>query len=102
MASCLPVFTGAITIPTAFSAVDWHAHEMSFGYAGAVVAGLLLTAIPNWTGRLSVAGWPLAALAALWTAGRIAALTSARIGRPAAAVAGAAFLTVFLHWSRAR
>jgi len=95
MALWLPVFTGAITIPTAFSAVDWHAHEMIFGYAGAVVAGFLLTAIPNWTGRLPVAGWPLATLAALWTAGRIVVLTSAWIGRPAAAVADAAFLTVF-------
>ena len=54
-----------------------------------------MTAIPNWTGRLPVAGWPLAALAALWTAGRIVVLTSAWIGRPAAAVADAAFLTVF-------
>ena len=52
------VFSGAITIPTAFSAVDWHAHEMIFGYGGAVVAGFLLTAIPNWTGRLPVAGVP--------------------------------------------
>ena len=95
MALWPPVFTGAITIPTAFSAVDWHAHEMIFGYVGAVIAGFLLTAIPNWTGRLPVAGWPLAALAALWTAGRIAVLTSAWIGRPAAAVADAAFLTVF-------
>ena len=90
-----PVFTGAITIPTAFSPVDWHAHEMIFGYVGPVIAGFLLTAIPNWTGRLPVAGWPLAALAALWAAGRIAVLTSAWIGRPAAAVADAAFLTVF-------
>ena len=95
MALWLPAFTGAITIPTAFSPVDWHAHEMIFGYVGAVIAGFLLTAIPNWTGRLPVAGWPVAALAALWTAGRIAVLTSAWIGRPAAAVADAAFLTVF-------
>jgi uncharacterized protein involved in response to NO len=95
MALWLPVYAGAITIPTAFSAVDWHAHEMIFGYAGAVVAGFLLTAIPNWTGRLPVAGWPLAALAALWAAGRVAVLTSAWIGRPAAAIADAAFLTVF-------
>ena len=95
MALWPPVFTGAITIPTAFSAVDWHAHEMIFGYVGAVIAGFLLTAIPNWTGRLPVAGWPLAALAALWTAGRIVVLTSPWIGRPAAAVADASFLTVF-------
>jgi uncharacterized protein involved in response to NO len=36
-------FTGAVAIPTAFSAVDWHAHEMIFGYVGAVVAGFLLS-----------------------------------------------------------
>ncbi len=95
MALWPPVFTGAITIPTAFSTVDWHAHEMIFGYVGAVVAGFLLTAIPNWTGRLPVAGWPLAALTAVWAAGRIAVLTSAWIGRPAAAIVDAAFLTGF-------
>lgn len=36
----------------------WHAHEMLFGYLGGVIAGFLLTAIPNWTGRLPVAGAP--------------------------------------------
>ena len=71
------VFSGAISIPTAFSAVDWHAHEMIFGYGAAVVAGFLLTAIPNWTGRLPVAGLPLAGLAALWAAGRVAVFVSA-------------------------
>ena len=89
------VFSGAVTIPTAFSAVDWHAHEMIFGYGGAVVAGFLLTAIPNWTGRLPVAGVPLAALAALWAAGRIAVFASAPIGRTAAAAVDAGFLVVF-------
>ncbi len=49
---------------------DWHAHEMLFGYLGAVVAGFLLTAVPNWTGRLPVAGAPLALLFSLWAAGR--------------------------------
>ncbi len=89
------VFSGAIAIPTAFSAVDWHAHEMIFGYVGAVVAGFLLTAIPNWTGRLPVAGVPLAALAALWVAGRIAVFASAAIGRAAAGAIDASFLIVF-------
>ena len=91
-----PVLMGEIGIPTAFSAIDWHAHEMIFGYGGAVVAGFLLTAIPNWTGRLPVAGWPLAALAVLWAAGRIAVLASDWIGRSAAAVLDAAFLIVFV------
>ena len=84
-----------IAIPTAFSAVDWHVHEMIFGYGGAVVASFLLTAIPNWTGRLPVAGVPLAALAALWAAGRIAVFASAAIGRPAAAAIDTSFLIVF-------
>jgi uncharacterized protein involved in response to NO len=36
-------FGGAIEVPTAFSIVDWHAHEMIFGYTGAVIAGFQLT-----------------------------------------------------------
>ncbi len=90
-----PIFSGAIDIPTAFSTVDWHAHEMIFGYAGAAVAGFLLTAIPNWTGRLPVAGRRLAALATLWAAGRLAIFASALIGRPAAALIDCAFLVIF-------
>jgi uncharacterized protein involved in response to NO len=42
-----------------FTALGWHAHEMIFGYIAAVVAGFVLTAVPNWTGRLPVTGWPL-------------------------------------------
>lgn len=52
----------------------WHAHELLFGYGAAVVAGFALTAIPNWTGRLPVAGTALAMLFGLWIAGRAAAL----------------------------
>jgi uncharacterized protein involved in response to NO len=58
-------------------AMYWHAHEMVYGYGLAAVAGFLLTAIPNWTGRLPVRGAPLAGLAALWLLGRIAAFTPA-------------------------
>jgi len=95
MAILPPFFAGEVAVPTAFSPIDWHAHEMIFGYGGAVVAGFLLTAIPNWTGRLPVAGAPLAALAGLWAAGRAALFASAVIGRPAAAAIDAAFLFVF-------
>src|SRR5271166_693921 len=56
MAILPPFFAGEVAVPTAFSPIDWHAHEMIFGYGGAVVAGFLLTAIPNWAGRLPVAG----------------------------------------------
>ncbi len=49
---------------------SWHIHEMIFGFAGAAVAGFILTAVPNWTGRLPVRGWPLAGLTGLWLLGR--------------------------------
>jgi uncharacterized protein involved in response to NO len=72
---------------------DWHAHEMLFGYLGAVIAGFLLTAVPNWTGRLPVAGGPLAALFGLWAGGRLAMLLRDDIG-VAASVLDSAFLFV--------
>lgn len=53
----------------------WHGHEMLFGFAMAVVAGFLLTAVRAWTGRPTVTGAPLMALAALWVAGRVLVLT---------------------------
>jgi len=55
-------------------ALFWHGHEMVFGFGFAAVAGFLLTAIPNWTGRLPVRGMALAGLVLLWVAGRIAML----------------------------
>ena len=53
----------------------WHAHEMLFGFALAVVVGFLLTAGRNWSGQPTPTGLPLMALAALWIAGRILVLT---------------------------
>ena len=53
----------------------WHGHEMLFGYALAVVAGFLLTAVRAWTGHPTAVGAPLMALAALWLAGRVLVLT---------------------------
>src|SRR6185437_1956495 len=55
-------YFGLMSLPTAFTPVDWHIHEMIYGYVAASVAGFLLTAIPNWTGRLPVNGSPLATL----------------------------------------
>jgi uncharacterized protein involved in response to NO len=88
----LPQFLGLVTLPTVFSALDWHIHEMLYGYVAASIAGFLLTAIPNWTGRLPVSGWPLAGLAALWLAGRVAILFSADIGGVLAAAIDVSFL----------
>lgn len=72
----------------------WHIHEMLFGYLAAAIAGFLLTAVPNWTGRMPVIGAPLGALFALWAAGRLAMLGPWRDSAPAAVV-DAAFLVVF-------
>ncbi|MDO5647866.1 NnrS family protein [Paracoccus sp. (in: a-proteobacteria)] len=76
----LLMLAGRAPMPGVLMGADWHAHAMIFGYGGAVVAGFLLTAIPNWTGRLPVAGGPLAGLAGLWLAGRIA--TTAAVAAP--------------------
>lgn len=48
----------------------WHMHEMLFGYGSAVLAGFLLTAVPNWTGRAPLSGIALGALWLVWLAGR--------------------------------
>lgn len=87
----LAALTGVISLPTRFDPVSWHAHEFLFGYLGAVLAGFLLTAVPNWTGRLPMVGWPLAALFGLWVAGRIAVLVSAGVPPGVAAAVDLAF-----------
>ncbi|MFX0542240.1 NnrS family protein [Roseovarius sp. S4756] len=88
LAMCLwiPMLSGLLELPTRLDAVSWHAHEFLFGYLGAIIAGFLLTAVPNWTGRLPVVGWQLAALFGLWVAGRVAVSASALMpaGLPAA------------------
>lgn len=92
----LAAFVGEITIPTAFSSRDWHVHEMLYGYVSAVVTGFLLTAIPNWTGRLPLNGTPLAILFALWLAGRAAVAFSDVIGWQAGLLVDASFLLVVI------
>lgn len=54
----------------ALDPLAWHRHEMLFGFVGAAIAGFALTAVPNWTGRLPIAGPPLAALALWWLLAR--------------------------------
>ena len=55
--------------------LPWHGHEMLFGYASAVIAGFLLTAVRAWTNQPTPVGTPLALLAALWLTGRVLVLT---------------------------
>ncbi len=86
----------AAELPTRFAAHIWHAHEMAFGFGGAVVAGFLLTAIPNWTGRMPLQGAPLASLVVLWILGRIAVLVSRSEPALVAATLDLAFPAAFL------
>jgi uncharacterized protein involved in response to NO len=80
-------YSGALPFAYLRSPV-WHAHEMLFGYALAVIAGFLFTAVRNWTQQDTPRGALLAAIVALWLAGRILVLTP--FGA-AAAVANTAF-----------
>ncbi len=92
----LLMFQGTLELPGAHGAVAWHAHEMIFGFATAVIAGFLLTAVPNWTGRLPLQGLPLVALFAVWLLGRAAVAASDAIGAMPAAVVDLAFLVTLL------
>lgn len=82
---------GAYLLPT-----YWHAHEMIFGFTGAVLGGFLLTAVTNWTGRATAEGAALAALAASWVAGRIGMLLPDHLPRYAPALLDLAFLPAVL------
>ncbi len=88
----LPMFNGELVLSTAFGPIDWHVHEMLYGFLPAVVTGFLLTAIPNWTGRLPIQGMPLLVLVAVWLAGRVAVTFSAEIGWLSAAIVDVSFL----------
>lgn len=49
----------------------WHGHEMVFGYALAVIAGFLLTAVKTWTNQPMPYGWKLFAIFLPWALARI-------------------------------
>ncbi len=68
------------SLPYFHLAVNWHAHEMIFGYTMAVVAGFLLTAVRNWTGIQTAQGLKLGGLFALWLVARITPLISNEAG----------------------
>ncbi len=91
MAVWVAMLSGRTVLPTGFDPIGWHAHEFLFGYLGAVMAGFLLTAVPNWTGSLPLVGWPLAGLVALWVIGRVAVAVSAHLPTLSVALADLAF-----------
>ncbi len=88
----LLVLSGYVGLPSAFAPIDWHVHELVYGYVPAIVAGFLLTAVPNWTGCLPVVGSRLLALFLAWIAGRVAVFFSRYTGAPIAAAIDLLFL----------
>ena len=68
-------FFGGVQAGGYLRGVAWHSHEMIFGFAPAVIAGFLLTAVRNWTGQPTPTGAPLLGLVLLWVLARLLMLT---------------------------
>ncbi len=71
-AAWLAFGAGNSLVPAALPAPMWHGHELLFGFAVAVIAGFLLTAVPSWSGTPILPRPRLVALVAVWLAGRAA------------------------------
>ena len=69
------MFLGALSWQPVVAPMLWHAHEMLFGFAVAIIVGFLMTAGKAWTGLATPRGRALGGLVALWLAARVAALT---------------------------
>lgn len=91
----VPWYLGLIDLPSALPPLAWHQHELLFGFVPGVVAGFLLTAVPNWTGRPAIMGRPLLGLFLLWLAGRMAIALSSWTGLVFAIPIACAFLPMF-------
>ncbi len=65
------IFKGELISGNYFTSNYWHAHEMLLGYSVAVIAGFLLTAVKNWTGKPTLVGDQLGGLCLLWLYGRV-------------------------------
>ena len=71
MALWIPAFIRGRALSAYYGEIGWHSHEMIFGYTVGVIAGFLLTAVRNWTGRPTASGGSLAPLVTLWLLGRL-------------------------------
>ena len=87
------LFAGQIQAEFLYPSREWHVHEMLFGYLPALIAGFLLTAMPNWTDRMPLRGIPLLAMFLLWLTGRFLA-TVPLAGAFAAAIVDGSFLVI--------
>ncbi len=89
-------YFGLLIVADNFDILLWHQHEMLYGFIAAAITGFILTAIPNWTGRLPIKNKPLGFLVFLWIIGRIGFLTIAIIGAKVVALMDLPFLIVLV------
>lgn len=89
----LLLFAGT-ALPFSWPALQWHSHEMLFGFVTAAIAGFLLTAMTNWTGAAPLQGKALLALVLLWISGRVVMWLSAALPWLVVALVDLAFLPV--------
>jgi len=90
------MWNGLLTPSLQVNPIYWHGHEMAIGFAGAAIAGFLLTAVATWTGRPQVQGWPLVVLCLSWVVARLGLVA------PFFAAAAGIFYWVFLLTVMAR
>ncbi|MEH6470711.1 MAG: NnrS family protein [Halopseudomonas sp.] len=81
----LPYLFGQLSLAGHFTPLHWHAHEMLFGYAVAVISGFLLAAVRNWTSLDTPSGAPLIAITLVWLLGRL--VCTLPLGLPPALIA---------------
>lgn len=75
----------------------WHMHEMVYGFAAAIIAGFLLTAVQNWTGQRGAQGSVLIFLFVLWLAGRIVVLFPELVGNKLTVLIDLSFLPAMAY-----
>jgi uncharacterized protein involved in response to NO len=91
------IFKGTLSIDNYYDSTYWHAHEMLLGYAVAVIAGFLLTAVKNWTNQPTLSDDKLAGLALLWLYGRILPFYAGLLPDALIALVEFAFLPVLAY-----
>ncbi len=88
---------GSISHSAYFTDTYWHAHEMLLGYTVAVISGFLLTAVSNWTGKITLQGEALFGLSLLWLYGRILPFYAGSLPDGLIALVDFAFLPVLIY-----
>ncbi len=91
------IFKGQLGLDNYFPSTYWHGHEMLLGYAVAVIAGFLLSAVKNWTGKPTITGDRLAGLGLLWLYGRILPFYSGLLPDALIALVDFSFLPVLAY-----